>query len=54
MELQAAGMTTTEASTLAFMLAFQWVFLGAAAIAAVAAALMWGSRFVTVPPRAEA
>jgi MFS family permease len=53
-ELQAAGMTATEASTLAFMLAFQWVFLGAAAIAAIAAALMWGSRFVTVPPRAEA
>jgi hypothetical protein len=53
-ELQAAGMTATEASTLAFILAFQWVFLGAAAIAAVAAALMWGSRFVTVPPRAEA
>jgi EmrB/QacA subfamily drug resistance transporter len=52
MALQSAGMTATEASTPAFMLAFQWVFLGAAAIAAVAAALMWGSRFVPVPPRA--
>jgi hypothetical protein len=52
MALQSAGMTATEASTPAFVLAFQWVFLGAAAIAAVAAALMWGSRFVPVPPRA--
>jgi hypothetical protein len=53
-EFQATGMMATEASTRAFMLAFQWVFLGAAAIAAIAAALMWGSRFVTIPPRAEA
>jgi MFS family permease len=52
-ELQAAGMTAAEASTPAFMLAFQWVFLGAAAIAALAAALMWGSRFVPVPLQAE-
>jgi EmrB/QacA subfamily drug resistance transporter len=52
--LQASGMSAAEANTPAFTLAFQWVFLGAAAVAVAAAVLMWSSRFAAVPARAGA
>jgi hypothetical protein len=52
-ELQAAGIPAADASTQAFIWAFQWVFLGAAAIACLAAGLMWSSRFVMIPERPE-
>lgn len=44
-QLQATGMAEAAIDTQAFMLAFQWVFRGAAVVAAGAAVLMWSSRF---------
>jgi MFS family permease len=52
-ELQSAGMTAADANLPAFILAFHWVFRGAAAIALLAAVFMWSSRFAAVPARAE-
>jgi EmrB/QacA subfamily drug resistance transporter len=43
-ELQSAGMTAAEANTHAFMLAFHWVFRGAAAIAFIAAVLIGSTK----------
>lgn len=51
--LQTSGISATEANTQAFVLAFQKVFLGATAVAIMAAALMWSSRFATVPDAPE-
>jgi EmrB/QacA subfamily drug resistance transporter len=42
--LQATAMAPAALEAQAFVSAFQWVFRGAAAIAAMAAALMWSSR----------
>jgi hypothetical protein len=49
--LQAAAMAPVAIETQAFVIAFQWVFRGAAAVAVVAAALMWSSRFTSTPER---
>jgi hypothetical protein len=50
-ELQLVGMTAADASVHAFILAFHWVFRGAAALTLIAAVLIWSSRFAAVPDR---
>jgi EmrB/QacA subfamily drug resistance transporter len=52
-ELSAAGIPATDAPAQAFIWAFQWVFLGAAAIACLAAGLLWSSRFAMLLVRPE-
>jgi MFS family permease len=49
MQLEAAGVSVATIEPLAFLLAFQGVFQYAAAMAALAAGLMWSSRFTTTP-----
>src|SRR5215471_2890742 len=49
MQLATAGASAAAMSPQAFLLAFQGVFQYAAAIAAIAAVLMWSSRFTTTP-----
>lgn len=46
-QLQATGMAAAAIDTQAFVLAFQWVFRGAAVVALGAAVLMWSSRFAS-------
>ena len=48
LQLQAAGVSVAAIGPQAFLLAFQGAFQYAAALAAVAAVLMWSSRFTTV------
>jgi hypothetical protein len=48
-QLQTTGASVAAVSPHAFLLAFQGVFQYAAAIAAIAAVLMWTSRFTTTP-----
>ncbi|MGQ4808544.1 Riboflavin transporter RibZ [Candidatus Entotheonellaceae bacterium PAL068K] len=54
MRLHAAAMPPAEAQAQAFVLAFQWLFRGAAAIALIAVGLMWSSRLASTPARADA
>lgn len=54
LQLHAAGMPAAETGASAFLLAFQWVFRGAAAVAAVTCILMWSSRFVSGQARTGA
>ena len=49
MQLATPGTSVAAMSQQAFLLAFQGVFQYAAAIAAIAAVLMWSSRFTTTP-----
>jgi hypothetical protein len=49
MQLEATGASVATIGPQAFLLAFQGVFQYAAAIAAVAVVLMWGSRFTATP-----
>src|SRR5262249_46622326 len=49
MQLETTGMSLAAMSPQAFLLAFQGVFQYAAAMAAIAAVLMWSSRFTTTP-----
>ncbi len=51
MEHLQASKATIEIETRAFVMAFQWVFRGAAVIAAAAAVLMWSSRFAVASDR---
>ena len=53
LQLQAAGVPTETVGSQAFMLAFQGTFQYAAALAAVAALLMWSSRFLSPRPPGE-
>jgi hypothetical protein len=46
-QLETTGMSVAAMSPQAFLLAFQGVFQYAAALAAIAAVLMWSSRFTT-------
>jgi MFS family permease len=48
-QLVAASVSVADIAPQAFLLAFQVVFQYAAATAAVAAALLWSSRFITTP-----
>jgi EmrB/QacA subfamily drug resistance transporter len=50
-ELQSAGLLAAEASRQAFILAFHWVFRGAAVLTLIAVVLTWSSRFAAVPAR---
>lgn len=52
--LQEANTVAAAAEAQAFVLAFQWVFSGAAALVIATAVLAWSSRFVDVPARAKA
>jgi EmrB/QacA subfamily drug resistance transporter len=52
-QLQAGGISAAAANTQAFIVAFQWVFLGATGVALVAAACMWSSRFAALPTPSE-
>jgi fucose permease len=45
--LQAADLAVEATKTQAFVLAFQWVFQGAAVVAAVTCMLMWSTRFIS-------
>ena len=49
MQLETTGAPMAAISPQAFLLAFQGVFQYAAAMAAIAAVLMWSSRFTTTP-----
>jgi predicted MFS family arabinose efflux permease len=49
MQLETTGVSVAAMSSHAFLLAFQGVFQYAAAIAAIAAVLMWSGRFTTTP-----
>ena len=49
MQLETTGTSVAAMSPQAFLLAFQGVFQYAAALAAIAAVLMWSSRFTTTP-----
>ena len=49
LQLQAAGVSAATIGPQAFLLAFQGAFQYAAALAAVAAVLMWSSRFTAAP-----
>ena len=49
MQLEATGASVAAIGPQAFLLAFQGVFQYAAAMAAIAAVLMWSSRFTTTP-----
>jgi EmrB/QacA subfamily drug resistance transporter len=49
MQLEATGTSVAAISPQAFLLAFQGVFQYAAVIAAIAAVLIWSSRFTTTP-----
>jgi hypothetical protein len=48
-QLEATGTSVAAISPQAFLLAFQGVFQYAAVIAAIAAVLIWSSRFTTTP-----
>jgi MFS family permease len=45
-QLSAAGVAVVDSQTQAFLPAFQWVFRGAAVVAALTYVVMWGSRWV--------
>ena len=49
MQLETTGAAVVLLGPQAFLLAFQGVFQYAAAMAAIAAVLMWSSRFTTTP-----
>lgn len=49
--LQATAIPGADLDVQAFVLAFQWLFRGAAVVAAVAAGFMWSSRFASRPGR---
>ena len=49
MQLETTGASMAAMGPQAFLLAFQGVFQYAAAMAAIAAVLMWSSRFTTTP-----
>lgn len=50
LQLQAAGVSVATIGQQAFLLAFQETFQYAAAMAAVAAVLLWSSRFLSPLP----
>jgi MFS family permease len=51
-QLHASGMTAADIKAQAFVLAFQWVFWGAALVAALTCLLMWSSHLVAWRKRA--
>jgi EmrB/QacA subfamily drug resistance transporter len=52
--LEEANLSAAAVEAQAFVLAFQWVFSGAAAVVMVTAGLVWSSRFVALPAQAQA
>jgi hypothetical protein len=51
--LQEAHTTAAAAEAQAFVLAFHWVFSGAAVVVTATAVLVWSSRFVALPTRVK-